>query len=84
MNPSLRQSLPGGASSPRPPNGLSPPEVVIAPNDFATLDIAERRLLDFQQYFQQIATPFQWNFTRRKLKKLLERLDQHGPHAQAA
>ena len=57
---------------------------VLTPNDFATLDLAERRLLDFQQYFQQIATPFEWNFTRRKLKKLLERLDQHPQLAQAA
>jgi DDE superfamily endonuclease len=57
---------------------------VLTPNDFATLDLAERRLLDFQQYFQQIATPFAWNFTRRKLKKLLERLDQHSQLAQAA
>ena len=52
-------------------------------NDFATLDLAEWRLLDFQQYFQQIATPFEWNFTQEKLKKLLERLDQHSQHAQA-
>ena len=57
---------------------------VLTPNDFATLDVAERRLLDFQRYFQQIATPFEWNFTRRKLKKLLERLDQHSPLAEAA
>jgi len=57
---------------------------VLTPNDLATLDLAERRLLDFQQYFQQIATPFEWNFTRKKLKKLLERLDQHSQHAQAA
>ncbi len=57
---------------------------VLTPNDFATLDIAERRLLDFQRYFQRIATPFEWNFTRRKLKKLLQRLDQHAQHAHAA
>ena len=50
---------------------------VLTPNDFATLDRAEQRLLDFQDYFQQIATPFEWNFTRRDLKKLLERLDRH-------
>lgn len=56
----------------------------LTPNDFATLDLAERRLLDFQQYFQQIATPFEWNFTRRKLKNLLERLDQHALLAEAA
>ena len=57
---------------------------VLTPNDFATLDIAERHLLDFEHYFQQIATPFQWNFTRSKLNKLLQRLDHHTPHAQAA
>jgi hypothetical protein len=57
---------------------------VLTPNDFATLDLAERRLLDFQQYFQQIARPFAWNFTRRKLKALLRRLSQYSQLAQAA
>jgi len=57
---------------------------VLTPNDFPNLEIAERRLLDFQDYFQQIATPFEWNFTRSKLKKFLARLDRHRQHPQAA
>jgi len=49
-----------------------------------SVPLREVRLLEFEHYFQQIATPFEWNFTRHKLKKLLERLDQHSRHAQAA
>ena len=29
---------------------------VVSPNDFHTLDEVEARLLDFQQYYEQIAT----------------------------
>jgi transposase-like protein len=32
---------------------------VVSPNDFHTLDEVEARLLDFQQYYEQIATPFE-------------------------
>ena len=37
---------------------------VVSPNDFHTLDEVEARLLDFQQYYEQIATPFEWKFTK--------------------
>ena len=39
---------------------------VISPNDFHTLVEVEveARLLDFQQYYEQIATPFEWKFTK--------------------
>jgi len=48
---------------------------VLTPNDFANLELAQRRVLDFQNHFQQIATPFEWKFTRANLNELLKRLD---------
>ena len=50
---------------------------VISPNDFHTLDEVETRLLDFQQYYEQIATPFEWKFTKDDLNALLERIAAH-------
>jgi hypothetical protein len=50
---------------------------VASPNDFHTLDEVESRLLDFQQYYEQIATPFEWKFTKNDLIALLERIASH-------
>ena len=50
---------------------------VVSPNDFHTLDEIEARLLDFQQYYEQIATPFEWKFTKNDLNALLERIAGH-------
>ncbi len=50
---------------------------VVAPNDFHNLDELETRLLDFQQYYEQIATPFQWKFTKADLEDLLDRIAAH-------
>ena len=46
---------------------------VLTPNDFADLDEVEARLLGFQDYYEQIATPFEWQFTRTDLRRLLDR-----------
>jgi hypothetical protein len=54
---------------------------VLAPNDFHNLDELETRLLEFQQYYQQIATPFEWKFTTADLNDLLARIAAHQ-HAQ--
>ena len=48
---------------------------VLTPNDFESLAEVEDRLLAFQQYYEAIATPFQWRFTRDDLDGLLHRLD---------
>lgn len=48
---------------------------VLTPNDFRSLAEVERRLLDFQGHYEQIAKPFQWSFTRRDLAKMLARLE---------
>lgn len=47
---------------------------VLTPNDFRSLQELEKRLLDFQSYFEQVAKPFQWKFTRRDLDALLNKL----------
>jgi hypothetical protein len=48
---------------------------VLTPNDFGSLVEVEDRLLAFQQYYEAIATPFQWRFTREDLDDLLHKLD---------
>jgi hypothetical protein len=55
---------------------------VISPNDFADLDTLEQHLLAFGRRYEQIATPFEWKFTRADLDQLLNRVDQ--PTALAA
>lgn len=47
---------------------------VLTPNDFTSLAELEDRLLRFQEYYEQIAEPFQWKFTRRDLAKLMAKL----------
>ena len=48
----------------------------LQPNDFEDLDALERHLLAFGRHYEQIATPFEWKFTRRDLDRLLGRLDE--------
>ncbi len=47
---------------------------VLNPNDFASLNALEARLLHFQTRYTLAATPFQWTFTRRDLAALLTRM----------
>jgi hypothetical protein len=50
------------------------------PNDFHDLAEVEDRLMAFQQHYEQIATPFEWKFTKTDLNALLRRIDTHeGP-----
>lgn len=48
---------------------------VLTPNDFTSLTEVEVRLLGFQEYYQSIARPFVWHFTRADLADLMRRLD---------
>jgi hypothetical protein len=57
---------------------------VLTPNDFTDLAELQQRLLGFQQRYQQTAAPFGWRYTRADLNRLLRRLDQADPLAQAA
>jgi len=36
-----------------------------------------RRLADFERYYEVVARPFQWKFTRKDLKELLDRLAKY-------
>ena len=44
---------------------------VLTPNDFRSLDEVAQRLFDFERYFESIARPFEWKFTRADLNALL-------------
>jgi hypothetical protein len=48
----------------------------LTPNDFASLQEVEDRLLGFQEYYEHLATPFDWRFTRADLVKLTKRFPQ--------
>ncbi len=48
---------------------------VLTPNDFADLAAVGARLLAFGERYQQLATPFEWRFTRADLARLLKRLN---------
>ena len=52
---------------------------ILTPNDFASLAEVEAALLAFQDHYQQIATPFEWKFTKSDLELLLKRLAAHEP-----
>jgi hypothetical protein len=54
---------------------------VLTPNDFSSLLQVEQSLLDFQNRYEQTASPFQWTFTRNDLSTLLAKLQ---PRAVAA
>jgi hypothetical protein len=49
----------------------------VAPNDFHDISEVEARLLAFQQHYEQIATPFEWRFTKNDLNALLDRIAAH-------
>jgi hypothetical protein len=53
---------------------------VLTPNDFADLDEVQQRLTDFERLYNQIAEPFDWNFTRDKMSGWLARLTAHQDH----
>ena len=57
----------------------------LTPNDFSCLNEVEDRLLRFQEYYQSMATPFDWRFTRNDLAKLTKKfLAQPAPLRLAA
>lgn len=60
----------------------------LTPNDFPSLAVLEERLHGFARYYESIAKPFEWKFTRRDLESLLARIDRrravNAPLAPAA
>lgn len=50
----------------------------LTPNDFGSLEELTDRLLAFQAYYDEIARPFEWTFTRADLERVIERVDKRG------
>ena len=48
---------------------------VLTPNDFPDLVAVKSRIHAFARLYNRRAKPFDWNFTRGKLRKLIKRLD---------
>jgi hypothetical protein len=48
---------------------------VLDPNDSTNLADVEERILAFQDHYEQIASPFEWKFTRADLDRVLARCD---------
>ena len=47
----------------------------LTPNDFPDLAAVADRLLKFQNYYESIAKPFEWKFTRQDLQQLLSKVE---------
>lgn len=52
---------------------------VLTPMDVADKETLTKRLLDFQDYYQETAKPFDWKFTAADLKKRLDALKEFAP-----
>jgi len=48
---------------------------VLTPNDFPDLAAVADRLLKFQRYYESMAKPFEWKFTRQDLQQLLSKVE---------
>jgi hypothetical protein len=57
---------------------------VLTPNDFSSLAQVADRLLAFQTYYEQIAKPFEWKYTRADLHELMQKISRQTPVALAA
>lgn len=51
---------------------------VLTPNDFSSLATLSARLMEFQSYYENIARPFKWKFTRDNLNQVLERVSGYS------
>jgi transposase len=54
---------------------------LLTPNDFRDLSYLQEQLLAFGRRYQQIATAFEWKFTRADLHRLAHKLDQPATNA---
>lgn len=50
---------------------------VLTPNDFPCLEAVAKRLSDFERYYECIAHPFEWKYTRADLNALLAKMRTH-------
>ncbi len=56
----------------------------LTPNDFNSLAEVEDRLMSFQSYYQNVANPFEWKFTKADLYRLLAKLDEQAAEQRKA
>jgi hypothetical protein len=47
---------------------------VLTPNDFSSLNEVQDRLFRFQEYYETIAKPFEWKFTRADLDDMMNKM----------
>jgi hypothetical protein len=57
---------------------------VLEPNDFADLAVLARTLNEFEHHWNEVAEPFDWQFTRDDLAELMQRLAAHEPQLKLA
>jgi len=57
---------------------------VLDPNDFKDTAEIARALNEFERRYNEIAQPFDWNFTRQDLADLIDRLTDHQPRISLA
>jgi hypothetical protein len=57
---------------------------VLMPNDFPGLHILEDHLLRFQAYYETIAKPFEWEFARNDLARILDKIQRPAKQLMAA
>lgn len=55
---------------------------VLTPNDFPCLEAVAERLANFERYFESIAHPFEWKFTRTDLNALIARMRDRWAQSQ--
>jgi len=49
----------------------------LMPNEFDDLHAVEQQLIAFQSYYEEIATPFHWKFTKENLKMIMNKISKH-------
>ncbi|MFC1509450.1 hypothetical protein ACFL60_07185 [Candidatus Omnitrophota bacterium] len=60
--------------------GLCRQSTGITPNNFPNLLALEKQLLDFQLFYNSIAKPFKWKFTKDNLHQILKKTDLYSCH----
>jgi len=48
---------------------------VLIPNDLTSLSEVPQRLYEFQSYYEKIASPFEWKFTRQDRRQAIGRVE---------
>ncbi len=56
----------------------------LTPNNFADLDALAARISAFEDYYRQIAQPFNWTFNRADLDRVLAKIADREPSLKLA